>query len=75
MALHAISLLRECLDYKSSVIFPPSLHLGVRLNNRPHIFEDIFLLSTLIMNREVARRQRFESSPDVDLRSTCYAYA
>ena len=40
------------------------------MNNRDDVFIDIFLLSKLIMKREVATRQRFESGVDVNCWST-----
>ena len=69
-ALHPIRSLGERLDDEVPVLLAPSPHLLVGMNNRTNIFQDIFLLSTLVMEGHAESRQRLESSLYVDLGST-----
>ena len=72
--LHPIRSLGECLDHKVPILLAPSPHLLVGMNNRTDIFQDIFLLSTLIMEGHPESCQRLECSLDVDLGSTRDTY-
>jgi hypothetical protein len=74
IASHAIRLSRQCLNNQLPLIFPPSFHFDVRMDHRVDKFSDVLLLSGLIVKGDVARRQRFKSVTNVDLRPTSYTY-
>jgi hypothetical protein len=74
VALHPVSSFRERLDDKLPVLLAPSPHLLVGMNNRTNIIHDIFLLSTLIMERHAESCQTPKSSLYIDLGSTCDTY-
>ena len=72
--LHAISLLRECLDNQFLVILSPSIVIGHDIDLGPDIFYDIFLVPSLVMKGDAERCQRLETIAYVDLRPTSNTY-
>jgi hypothetical protein len=72
--LHPIHSLRERLNDKVPVLLAPSPHFLVRLNNRTNIIQDIFLLSSLVMEGHAESRQGLKSRLYVDLGSTRDTY-
>src|SRR6266403_5285937 len=73
---HAIRSFRERLDHKLLVLRSPSLHdlLRTRINYRPHIVLNIFLLPTFIVKGHSTRGQRFQHHSNVDFWPTCDTY-
>src|SRR6266849_4032674 len=69
-ASHAVSSLRKCLNDKLPILLAPSLHLRVRIDNRPDVIHDIFLLSAFVMQGHAKRCQRLEGTSYVELGST-----
>jgi uncharacterized protein YjaZ len=72
--LHPIRSLREHLDDEVPVLLAPSPHHLVRMNNRTDIIQDIFLLSSLVMEGHAESCQRLKSGLYVNLRSTRDTY-
>ena len=56
------ALFRECLNYKFLVLFPPSAHnlFRIRVNDRPNVVRNIFLLSSLVMKRHSGERSEVQ---------------
>src|SRR5712672_925276 len=69
--LHAISFCRECIDDKFLDHLFPFPHLRVGIDNRFDVLEYIFLLSLLLMKRNL---QRIEDTSYVNLRTASHAY-
>ena len=72
--LHAIGLLRKCLDDQFLVILPPSVIIGDNTDLRTDIFRDIFLVTGLVIKGDEARPQRFKTATYVCFWPTSGAY-
>ena len=73
MISHAIRSFRERLDNQVLFFFTPFPHPWVRVDDDPDIFDDVLLLSILVMKGYEERDQRLEDDSDVDLWATCDA--
>ena len=67
--LRAVCSFGEHLDDELPVLFAPSPHLVVGINNGPDVIHDVFLLSTLFMEGYAERCQRLKKGLNVDLGS------
>ena len=72
--IHSVCSLGKRLDDELPVLLAPSAYLPVRVNNGSDVIHDIFFLSSLVMEGDAKRRQRFKNSLYVDLRSTRGTY-
>ena len=72
--LYPVGSLTQRLDNHFLIVFSPLPHPLVRINHSVNVRNDIFVLSSLVMQRHAERRQRLENSSDVDLWATGNAY-
>src|SRR5579863_9484455 len=70
--LHAISLVRKCLNNQLLVPIPPSPHVLIGVNDSADELDNILFLSTSVMKGNAVRWrcQGLKGSSDVDLGST-----